>query len=225
MAGRTETIEAGPEHLRPLPCLIVLSGADRGLALWLDKPAALIGRDEDCDLRLDDASISRHHARIERGDNGWWLVDLDSKNGSAIGSENVQQRAALRDGDLLRLGRIGLQFFMVQTIAAAGATASTLRSGPISIDPLREVALFEDRAIELTPTEFRMLSALMQRPGRVLSQLALMRAAYPDARVVSEATVQSHLRNLRKKLSERCGGRELIRSLYGRGYRIDTSED
>jgi len=93
----------------------------------------------------------------------------------------------------------------------------------------RSVTLYLDRfqcevngcRIELTPVELRMLQALMSNPGRVLSRDNLMTVSYADDRIVSDRTIDSHVKNLRKKLSQDMKGQELIHSIYGVGYKIE----
>lgn len=85
----------------------------------------------------------------------------------------------------------------------------------------RYQCLVEGNNIELTPVEFRMLKALMAKPGRVLSRDALMEASYKDDRIVSDRTIDSHVKNLRRKLSQTMNGVEVIHSIYGIGYKID----
>ncbi|MEM6581897.1 MAG: response regulator [Pseudomonadota bacterium] len=75
--------------------------------------------------------------------------------------------------------------------------------------------------IELTPVEFNILKAFMARPGHVFSRDRLMDLAYPDERVVSDRTMDTHVKNLRRKLTQGLGDRELIHSIYGVGYKID----
>lgn len=77
-----------------------------------------------------------------------------------------------------------------------------------------------DERVELTPVEFRLLRGLMERPGRVFSRDQLMDLCYADERVVSDRTIDTHIKNLRKKL-EAHADRVLIHSIYGVGYKID----
>jgi len=72
--------------------------------------AWLLGRGSDCDLRLDNATISRRHAHLARGAHGWMLIDLGTTNGCAVNDEPVQGQAALKRGDLLHLGAVSLLF-------------------------------------------------------------------------------------------------------------------
>nr|WP_153664147.1 MULTISPECIES: response regulator [Shewanella] len=75
--------------------------------------------------------------------------------------------------------------------------------------------------VELTPIEFRMLQTLITKPGKVYSREVLMQASYKDQRIVSDRTIDSHIKNLRKKLAEYTQENELIHSIYGVGYKVD----
>ena len=84
-------------------------------------------------------------------------------------------------------------------------------------DALR--AVYEGVAADLTRVEFRILSALLSQEGVILSRDQLITAAYEDHRVVSDRTIDTHMKNLRKKLVTIMGGAMGIRSVYGVGYR------
>ncbi|MDR3390017.1 MAG: response regulator [Rudaea sp.] len=90
---------------------------------------------------------------------------------------------------------------------------------PIALDNERFEARVRGRALALTPVEFRLLDKLAAQPGRVFSRQQLMDAAYRDHRVVSDRTVDSHVKNLRRKLAEL--GPDPIASVYGVGYRLE----
>ena len=103
--------------------------------------------------------------------------------------------------------------------AAAVAAGGPLRPGAIELDEARFEARVRDRRLDLTPVELRLLRKLMQQPGRVYSRAQLIDAAYEDHRVVSERTVDSHIKNLRRKLAD--AGVDPIESVYGVGYRYE----
>lgn len=90
----------------------------------------------------------------------------------------------------------------------------------LQIDEAACRATWQGRDIELTPVEFRLLHALAAAPGRVYSRDQLLDRLYTDHRVVTDRTVDSHVRNLRRKLAD-IGGGNWIRSIYGLGYRFD----
>ena len=81
---------------------------------------------------------------------------------------------------------------------------------------------YGDKHSELTAVEFNLLEALASTPGRIYSRDALMTYAYPDNRVVSDRTVDSHIKKLRKKLAELAPDVEFIHSIYGAGYKYDV---
>ena len=74
----------------------------------LQGPRIVIGRSSRCDLTLADESISRNHAELILGPDGWTLRDLDSRNGIEVNGRRVSQRA-LRDGDQLKIGSVAMQ--------------------------------------------------------------------------------------------------------------------
>ena len=82
----------------------------------------------------------------------------------------------------------------------------------------------EGREIELTMVEFQLLQALYQQPGRIFSRSKLMDLIYQDQRIVSDRTIDSHIKKLRKKLDGLLPGQELIHSVYGAGYRYDSED-
>lgn len=78
----------------------------------------------------------------------------------------------------------------------------------------------KETRLELTPVEFRLLWALMEKPGKVLNRQALMSRCYNDERIVSNRTIDSHMKNLRTKLANVLHD-NLIHSIYGVGYKLD----
>ncbi len=91
----------------------------------------------------------------------------------------------------------------------------------IVLSPERFQCRIGEQVLDLTPVEFRMLQALISQPGRMYSRESLMRASYLDDRIVSDRTIDSHIKNLRKKLSDPLGDEEIIHSIYGMGYKIE----
>ncbi|NDY90389.1 winged helix-turn-helix domain-containing protein [Ideonella livida] len=77
------------------------------------------------------------------------------------------------------------------------------------------------QALDLTPAEFRLLAALVEQPGRVFSRDQLLDRLHDDQRALSDRTVDSHIKNLRRKLDAHWPGQDLIRSIYGVGYKYE----
>lgn len=89
------------------------------------------------------------------------------------------------------------------------------------MDDARHLATLDGKALDLTPVEFRLLGALAAAPGRVFSRDKLLERLYADHRVVTDRTVDAHVKNLRRKLEEVRPGTELVRSIYGVGYSLE----
>ncbi|MGR9116804.1 MAG: response regulator [Gammaproteobacteria bacterium] len=83
----------------------------------------------------------------------------------------------------------------------------------------------EGHEVELTTVEFQLLQALHRQPGRIFSRSKLMDLIYQDRRIVSDRTIDSHIKKLRKKLAELLPDQELIHSVYGAGYRFEPYQD
>lgn len=74
--------------------------------------------------------------------------------------------------------------------------------------------------VDLTAVEFHLLEKLVAKPGRIFSRSQLMDTIYPDRRIVSDRTIDSHIKKLRKKLALLAAGEDPIQSVYGAGYRF-----
>lgn len=94
-------------------------------------------------------------------------------------------------------------------------------AGPLRIDAAAWSASWDGRALGLTPIEFRLLSLLAAQPGRVFPRTQLLEQLHGDAHAATERAVDSHVKNLRRKLELAGAGSERIHSVYGIGYRYD----
>lgn len=94
-------------------------------------------------------------------------------------------------------------------------------AGLLVIDEASYSASCNGQTLDLTPVEFRLLKAFADAPGRVFSREQLLDNLYSDHRIVTDRTVDSHIKNLRRKLEQASPDQELIRSIYGVGYKLD----
>lgn len=85
-------------------------------------------------------------------------------------------------------------------------------------------AILNGKELDLTAVEFQLLAILAKEPGRIFSRQQLMDGGYQDHRVVSDRTIDSHIRKLRKRISEKCPETEIIHSVYGVGYKFELME-
>lgn len=102
----------------------------------------------------------------------------------------------------------------------ANLVSSTVNDSlPFRIDADRMVMAIEQQAITLTSVEFQMLSLLSSEPSRIFSRDQLMNSCYSDHRIVSDRTIDSHIKKLRKKIAV-IGNENWIQSVYGVGYKL-----
>ncbi len=87
------------------PYILIKEGSPNGVAIPILKPSVSVGRDQDADIVIDDPTVSRKHDKIVRSNDGFVLMDLNSKNGSFVNETKVGQTGqSLKDGDEIRFG-------------------------------------------------------------------------------------------------------------------------
>lgn len=102
------------------------------------------------------------------------------------------------------------------------ATSETRETIGLHLDTETFVARWHKQVLDLTPVEFRLLHTFSKHPQRVFRRDELISAAYDDHRIVSDRTVDSHIKNLRQKL-QAAGAEDAIQAVYGVGYRYTAS--
>ena len=99
-----------------VPELVVLNGVAAGTVFVLGDVPAVIGRSPEAHLQIGDPWISSMHAMFERRDDGVWVVDLESRNGTFLGEDRVGE-AQVPDGAVVRLGRTDVRFTVRHVVA------------------------------------------------------------------------------------------------------------
>ncbi|MCH6229837.1 FHA domain-containing protein [Microbacterium sp. CFH 31415] len=111
----SELADAELEAIDALPTgaalLLVRSGPTAGARYLLDTDVTTVGRHPEADIFFDDVTVSRRHAEITRTGTSFELVDQRSLNGTYVNGERVD-RAVLRNGAELRIGKFRLNFFV-----------------------------------------------------------------------------------------------------------------
>ena len=103
---------------------------------------------------------------------------------------------------------------------------NTELDGPcFEIDEEQARAQVSGVVLDLTPTEFRILKILVQRPGRVFSRSQIIDLCSREDQFAFDRVIDSHVKNLRKKIARVLPDREVIHSVYGMGYRFEYSKE
>jgi len=110
-----------------------------------------------------------------------------------------------------------------------GAPVEILRAGSIELDRGTHIVKVNDKPVDLTPSEFELLAALMAAPRRVFSRSDLLEALHPDeagsrggAIESIERTIDVHVRNLRTKIEVDASKPRYIETIFGVGYRFNV---
>ena len=108
---------------------------------------------------------------------------------------------------------------------SAGTPSEVLRSGGLTIDVPRHRVEVDGRIVELTPTEFELLLALARQPGRILTRSQLLDAIHGIAYEAYERAIDSHVKNLRRKLEPEPSTPRYVLTVHGVGYRLADDRD
>ena len=109
--------------------------------------------------------------------------------------------------------------------AGGDPSGEVIRAGDVTLDRTRYEAGLPDRTVSLTPTEFEILATLMSQPGRIFSRAQLLNAVHGVAFESYERAIDSHIRNLRRKLEPDEAGPRYIVTVHGIGYKFEPSQE
>jgi two-component system phosphate regulon response regulator PhoB len=138
-------------------------------------------------------------------------AEIDRVLGLELGADDYvtkpfsPRELALRIKGLLRRGQVNEE------------KADTIRAGDLCIDIPRHVVTVAQRAVELTPTEFKLITVLAKRRGRVQSREQLLQDVWEYDNLIDTRTVDTHMRRLREKLGR---GARYLDTVRGVGYRF-----
>ncbi len=106
-----------------------------------------------------------------------------------------------------------------------GLAAPVAAAGPaFVVDRERMRIVHGGASLPLTPVEFRLLAELIDNPDRVYSRQQLLDFAHEDQRDINDRTVDSHIKNIRRKLAARLPQADCLQSVYGVGYRFEMPQ-
>lgn len=118
------------------------------------------------------------------------------------------------------IARIRAILRRVQPVEQKGEMQAVLRFGDLILQPHNHNVIVKGTTMELTPTEYKMLELFIEHPKQVFSRLQLIEKVQGYTFEGYERTVDSHIKNLRKKLGEPFGESPYIKTVYGVGYKL-----
>jgi two-component system response regulator ChvI len=145
--------------------------------------------------------------------------ELDRVLGLELGADDYLCKPfALRE--LLARVKALLRRARLRQEPEGGEDEQIVEAGDLRLDLRRFEARWHGQPLALTLTEFSLLEALARRPGIVKSRTQLLRDAYPHDVHVAERTIDTHIKRLRKKLTDAAQGADPVDTVHGLGYRF-----
>lgn len=139
--------------------------------------------------------------------------ELDVISGLRLGADDY----LTKDISLTHMmARIVALFRRIEALKSSDSSAETLHLGPLLLDHQRMTTQWRQQRIELTVTEFWMVSVLARHPGHVKNRQQLMEAANV---VLDDNTITSHIKRIRRKFHQHDADFQAIETVYGMGYR------
>lgn len=209
------------------PVLVMREGELSGQRWIIAKPEFVIGRGDDCDIVLPERQVSRYHVKILRGDGGFLLEDLDSKNGTHLNGQVVKGTVPVGDGDEIQIA-LAVKLLFVGSDATLPLTFEMPHAeygGLILNEALRTVTI---NGKELDPplslAQFRLLRMLSDANGAVCSRDDIVEVVWPGTGGVgvSEQAIDALVRRLRDRLAE-IDDQNYIVTVRGHGFRLDRA--
>ncbi len=121
------------------------------------------------------------------------------------------------------IARIGVILKRTKSVPQDETGEEVLAKGELNLDPSHRSVRFAENPLKLTAIEFNILHTVLARPRMASTREQLLNAAWPPNIHVSDRTIDSHVRNLRAKLSE-AGCKDAIETVHGIGFRLGSCE-
>lgn len=141
--------------------------------------------------------------------------EIDRVIGLELGADDYLPKP-FSDRELL--ARIRAILRRTQTTSTPKAASDRIQYQDIEVFPGKQEAYCNGQLIDLTTTEFALLSHLIQNPGQVITKEALSLDVLGKRLAAFDRAIDMHISNLRKKIPERSDGKSRIKTLRGRGY-------
>lgn len=214
--------------MNPPPVLIAREGELVGQQWALNTSEFIIGRGSDCHIVLPERQVSRHHVKITKETTGYFLHDLDSKNGTHLNGLQVKGTVRLQDGDEIQIALCVKLMFVGSDATVPLTVEPVVPSRPLVLDESQRAVIINGVVLDppLSLSQFRLLKELYDADGAVCDRDRIVETVWPGTggEGVTEQAIDALVRRLRDRLSEIDGHNYLI-TVRGHGFRLDNSRD
>ena len=213
------------------PSLIAQVGPLNGQR-WILTGDILVGRDDSCQVIIQNRQVSRYHARLVSLPQGVQLEDLGSKNGTHINGQDVLEPVILQDGDVIQIA-LAQQFIYLSSDSTLPLELPPAEPGDnLSVPRLlrldkrsRRVWIGNDELLPpLSVSQYQLLEILYDNTGRVVSRAELVQAVWgkEDVIGISEQALDALVRRLRDRLAAINKTHQFLITVRGHGLRLDN---
>jgi predicted component of type VI protein secretion system len=208
-----------------VPMLLMMEGRRPGQRVFVEQTEFLIGRDEQCNLAIDERQVSRRHARIRLMNGEYMLEDLGSKNGTFVNGLELKEPHALRDGDEIQIALCCKLVFVDAEATAPVLLEELAERLRMDLESRRVFVAGREVAPPLSPAQYRLLELLYADPGRVYSRDEVVEAVWPedDRAGISEQAIDALARRLRERLAEVDPEHQYVVTVRGHGFRLERA--
>ncbi len=207
-----------------IPVLIAQSGTMAGQRWLIDKPELTIGRGGECEVLINDKTVSRKHARVEKRDDKWAVIDL-SKNGTYVNDQAVVGSQVLADGDVITIST-AIKLVFIGSEATVPLSITAPRGRRLKLDTAARRVWVAGKELDppLSLPQYRLLELLYINHGQVCTREQVVLAVWPDAESsgVSEQSIDALVRRLRDRLTEGDPEHAYVVTVRGHGFRLDN---
>jgi len=212
-------------QVQDMPMLVVKEGELEGQNWVLDRDTVVIGRGADCDITLPERAVSRNHARIERRNQGYLLIDLGSKNGTHVNGQEIKEPRWLQDGDEVQIA-LSVKLSFIGAEATVPLSFQDPVGSAVRLDKGTRRVWVRGKELDppLSPAQYRLLELLVDADGQVISRDDIVTAVWPEDEEVgiSEQAIDALVRRLRDRLAEAASDQQYIVTVRGHGFRMEN---
>jgi DNA-binding winged helix-turn-helix (wHTH) protein len=211
------------------PVLVGQTGPLNGRR-WSLRGEIHIGRDPINDIVIEERQVSRVHARFFLSPQGFWLEDLNSKNGTHHNGKLIEESVLLQDGDVIQIA-LAQQFIFISSDATVPLSADDgevfpVQSGRLKLEKQsRRVWIGSEEVLPpLSVAQFKVLEMLYGRQGLVVSRLDLIEGIWGNNQneAISEQALDALIRRLRDRLAGIDPTHQFVATVRGHGLRLDN---
>lgn len=205
------------------PLLLARLGILDGQQFYL-KHDLIIGRDEECELVLDDRQVSRKHSKIFHEDENFYIQDLDSKNGTYLNGKIIHEIKQLHEGDIINVGFTQEFIFLASdsTIPLLNQKSPRLM---IKIDKDKKKVYIKGEELipPLSAQQYLLFELLVDGNGQVIKREDIIKVVWDSegGQGISDQAIDALVRRLRERIKEFAPNLNCILTVRGFGYRLN----